>query len=184
VARYNVRDLIGHWVKPRSARGKMCPHACCRNRRVHPDNFPVILPAKLLRRVSDRDLEKQYERHGNNERARAQVIRELERRDKRDATRRTRAKAVGERQAAARMERESAAEGYYRAAEAATNGELVNRKGVARGVSTRRVLLGSEADALRYGTRELLDFRASHPKPSLRRQSAGQRARSRLYVGY
>lgn len=182
MARYNVRDLIGHWVKPRSAKGKMCPHACCRNRRVHPDNFPVILPAKLLRRASDRDLEQQYERHGSNDRARAQVLRELERRDRADAARRVRAEAVAGRRAAGRMEREAAQESYYRAAEAATNGELVNRKGVARGVSARRVLLGSEADALRYGTRELLDFRARNPKPT--RASRDQRARSRLYVGY
>ena len=53
MARYNIRDLIGHFVKPRSAQGKMCPHACCRNRRVHPANMPVILPSRLLGRASD-----------------------------------------------------------------------------------------------------------------------------------
>ena len=47
---YNVRDLLGHFVKPRAAKGKMCPHACCRNKRVHPGNMPVILPSKLLAR--------------------------------------------------------------------------------------------------------------------------------------
>lgn len=62
MARYKVRDLIGHFVKPRSAGGKMCPHACCRNKRVHPDNMPVILPSKLLRRASDEDLAAHYDR--------------------------------------------------------------------------------------------------------------------------
>lgn len=34
----------------------MCQHACCRGYRVHPANYPVILPNKLLRRASEQDL--------------------------------------------------------------------------------------------------------------------------------
>jgi len=39
---YSVRDLLGHFVRPRSARGKMCPHACCRNKRVHPATYAEV----------------------------------------------------------------------------------------------------------------------------------------------
>ena len=80
-----MRDLLGHFVKPRSAKGKMCSHACCRNKRVHPGNMPVILPSKLLRRASDADLAAHYDRvqgdSRKDERARAQVLHEMERRD-------------------------------------------------------------------------------------------------------
>jgi hypothetical protein len=62
MARYNVRDMIGHFVKPRRAEGRMCPHACCRGHRVHPDNYPVILPSRLLRRASDYDLAEHFDR--------------------------------------------------------------------------------------------------------------------------
>jgi hypothetical protein len=37
MARYNVRDLIGHYVAPRSAEGKMWPQACC-------GSVPILLP--------------------------------------------------------------------------------------------------------------------------------------------
>lgn|SRR5215469_7208972 len=89
MARYNVRDLIGHWVKPRSAEGRMCPHACCRNKRVHPANMPVILPNGLLRRASDDDLAAHYRDVAHKdtpqaERARAQILHEMDRRDERD----------------------------------------------------------------------------------------------------
>ena len=82
---YSVRDLLGHFVKPCSMKGKMCPHACCRNKRVHPVNMPVILPSKVLRRASDEDLAAHFDRvqgdSRKDERARAQVLHEMERRD-------------------------------------------------------------------------------------------------------
>jgi hypothetical protein len=46
---YNRRDLIGHWIKRTSPVQRMCGHACCRGYRVHPRNYPVILPDRLLR---------------------------------------------------------------------------------------------------------------------------------------
>jgi len=87
MAYYNIRDLIGHWVAPRSARGKMCPHACCRGYRVHPGNYPVILPDRLLRRASDFDLADHYDKgtRGHtaaDRRAELQIIHEMERRDR------------------------------------------------------------------------------------------------------
>lgn len=53
---YDRRDLIGHWVRKSQQTQRMCGHACCRNRRVHGANMPVILPNRLLRRASDDDL--------------------------------------------------------------------------------------------------------------------------------
>lgn len=122
MARYNIRDLIGHFVAPRSARGKMCPHACCRNKRVHPDNMPVILPSRLLRRASDDDLVAHYDRvQGDSyreERARAQVLAEMQRHD-------DEAKAMSNRAAARysrQLEQADAVEASYVAADNATRG--------------------------------------------------------------
>jgi hypothetical protein len=86
--------MIGHFVKPRSAAGKMCPHACCRNKRVHPGNYPVVLPSRLLRRASDEDLAEHYER-SSDQAARDQVLYEMERRDRAEAQRQERRRAYG-----------------------------------------------------------------------------------------
>jgi hypothetical protein len=81
---YNIRDLLGHWVAPKSQQEKMCKHACCRGHRVHPSNMPVILPNRLLRRASDDDLAEHYDRVAGNPRedqAQAQILHEMQRRD-------------------------------------------------------------------------------------------------------
>jgi len=136
MARYNIRDLIGHFVAPRSARGKMCPHACCRNKRVHPDNMPVILPSRLLRRASDDDLVAHYDRvQGDSyreERARAQVLAEMQRHD-------DEAKAMSNRAAARysrQLEQADAVEASYVAADNATRGTCSTGR-AGRGTSTR-----------------------------------------------
>ena len=170
MARYKVRDLIGHFVKPRSAQGKMCPRACCRNRRVHPDNMPVILPSKLLRRASDEDLAAHYQRvQGDTpkqERARAQVLHEMERRDREGAERKRRASAREYTRYAQRTEREAAVENEFIQAERATNGYMLNRKGLARGISPRSLFTGPEATARRYASDELLDYWQTHGRPT------------------
>lgn len=56
MACYNVRDLLGHWVRPRSREAAMCPHPCCRGKRPHPDRFPVLLPKGMARRLTDTEL--------------------------------------------------------------------------------------------------------------------------------
>lgn len=164
---YSVRDILGHFVKPRSAKGKMCPHACCRNKRVHPENMPVILPNKLLRRASDEDLAEHYRRlgHGHtakDERGRAQVLHEMERRDN-EARRR---EAIENTRAAQRQEREAAVEDVFVRAEAATAGNLVNVKGRARGIDPRRLITGREADFRRYASDEALEYFATHHRPT------------------
>lgn len=41
---YDRRDLIGHWIRKQQRQQQPCTHARCRGHRVHPDNYPVILP--------------------------------------------------------------------------------------------------------------------------------------------
>ena len=163
---YNVRDLLGHFVKPRSARQKMCPHACCRNKRVHPDNMPVILPSKLLRRASDDDLMAHYQRvqgdSKKDQRARAQVLHEMDRRDTAAKAKDNRAHAKYSR----RLEQADAAEASYVAAENATRGNMVNAKGRARAINARTLITGREADFRRYASDELAEYYATHHRPT------------------
>jgi hypothetical protein len=56
---YSVRDQIGHFVRPRSAKGHPCLHLCCRGRQVHPDALPVKLDRSFLRGLSDDELERE-----------------------------------------------------------------------------------------------------------------------------
>ena len=163
---YSVRDLLGHFVKPRSAKGKMCPHACCRNKRVHPDNMPVILPSKLLRRASDEDLAAHYDRvqgdSKKDERARAQVLPEMERRDREAEGKKNREHAKFSRQ----LEQADAVEASYVHAEAATRGNMVNAKGRARGINPRTLITGREAEFRRYASDELMEYYATHHRPT------------------
>lgn len=163
---YSVRDLLGHFVKPRSARGKMCPHACCRNQRVHPENMPVILPSKLLRRASDEDLQAHYERvqgsSRKDERARAQVLHEMDRRDAGERARGQRSHAKFSRQ----LEQAEAVEASYVAAEAETRGNMVNKKGRARGISPRTLITGRAEDFERYASDELKEYYATRHRPT------------------
>ena len=164
---YSTRDLLGHFVKPRSAKGKMCPHACCRNKRVHPDNMPVILPSRLLRRASDDDLMEHYNRvsHGGtakDERAKAQVMHEMDRRDNEEKHR----ESVKDTRAAQRQEREAAVENDYVRAEEVTRGNMVNAKGRARGVDPRRLITGREADFRRYASDELAEHYQGTGRPT------------------
>jgi hypothetical protein len=166
MARYSIRDLIGHFVAPRSAEGKMCPHACCRNRRVHPANMPVILPSRLLRRATDDDLAAHYGRvQGDSyreERARAQVLHEMQRRD-------DEAKAKGNRAAARysrQLEQADAVEASYIAAENATRGNMLNRKGRAHDINPRALITGREDTFRRYASDELMEYYATHHRPT------------------
>jgi hypothetical protein len=166
MARYNIRDLIGHFVSPRSAKGKMCPHACCRNRRVHPANMPVILPSRLLRRASDDDLVAHYDRvQGDSyreERARAQVLAEMQRRDDETRAKGNRAAARYSRQ----LEQADAAEASYVAAENATRGNMLNRKGRARDINPRALITSREENFRRYASDELMEYYATHHRPT------------------
>src|SRR5215475_4133129 len=88
---YDVRDILGHWVRPPAREGGHCPHACCRNRRPHPDKFPLLWPTAELHRASERQLMYHLREHCHDERCAKQVVRELDRRENAIA-RRARAK--------------------------------------------------------------------------------------------
>ena len=162
-----IRDLLGHFSKPRD-KGKMCPHACCRNKRVHPDNMPVVLPRKLLRRASDEDLAAHYERitgdSRREDRARAQVLHEMQRRDDEAAAQRGRAAARYSRQ----LEQADTREASYVAAEEATRGNMTNRKGRARDINPRTLIYADNATFDRYASDELKEFYSTRHRPTAR----------------
>jgi hypothetical protein len=165
---YNVRDLLGHFVRPKSARGDMCPHACCRNRRVHPANMPVVLPRRLLHRATDEDLAEHYTRvqgdSRRDERARAQVLHEMDRRDTAARASKNRAAAKYSRQ----LEEADNREASYVAAEAATRGTMVNRKGRSRDVNPRTLIYARDAEFERYASDELKEFYSTRHRPTAR----------------
>jgi hypothetical protein len=163
---YNIRDMLGHFVKPRSAQGDMCEHACCRGRRQHPKGTPKILPSKALRHASDENLAARYEgitgESKKDERARAQILHEMDRRDNEAKAKDNRAAAKYSRQ----LEQADAQEASYVAAENATRGNMVNRKGQARGVNPRTLLTGREETFRRYASEELMEYYATHHRPT------------------
>jgi hypothetical protein len=163
---YNVRDLLGHFVKPRSAQGDMCEHACCRGRRAHPTGTPKILPSKALRHASDENLAARYASiEGGSkkaERGRAQILHEMERRDTDAKAKDSRAHAKYSRQ----LEQAEVREAGYVAAENATRGSMVNRKGQSRGVNPRTLIYGREAEFERYASDELKEYFTVHHRPT------------------
>lgn len=162
MARYNVRDLLGHFVKipPRRNEEGMCPHACCKGKRPHPSRFPVLLDRSTLRSMSDRELEAHFERSdvGNNGRAVTQVTRELERRETAREAKASRAAA----RASDDEEYRLYLEGQWTLAEEATRGNLVNKKGEARGIDGRSLWTASNATRQRYASEELRDYWNRH----------------------
>jgi hypothetical protein len=144
----------------------MCPHACCRNKRVHPANMPVVLPSKLLRRASDDDLADHFKRTADNDRAQAQVLHEMQRRDDLEQARHDRALEAKRRIFSRRIERAEEVDRSWAAAEAATRGNMLNRKGRAADIDERSLFTGSEAVARRYASEELLNHWQSHPRPT------------------
>ena len=163
---YNARDLLGHFVKPRSAGGDMCEHACCRGRRQHPKGQAVLLPSKALRHASDDALLSRYSQHQGegkrDQRIRAQVLHEMERHDNEAKARDNRAHARYARQ----LEQADAVEASIVAAEAATSGNLVNKKGRARGVNPRTLITGRAADFERYASDEAKEFYSTRHRPT------------------
>lgn len=171
MARYNIRDWLGHWVKPRTAGGKPCPHACCRGRRQHPPNFPVILGRDTLRAASDQQLAEHYAKHAGNGNARRQIEAEMNRRDRADERR----KAAAGRSAARRMAADSERHRRLIDAEAATKGYMVTERGRARGITDWQVLTRKDV-ARRYGSDELLAYLdIDRQAGNRRRRTAGGR---------
>jgi hypothetical protein len=168
---YDRRDLIGHFVRKSRPAQQMCNHACCRGYRVHPKNFPVILPSRLLRRASDDDLAAHFAKVAHSDEtddvaARWQMLAEFERRDMREAARRRAAERHQARVRSRRSERQEAVEHAWRQAETATNGYMLNRAGLANNIDERSLFTGPESRARRYASEELLQHWQTHPRPT------------------
>lgn len=175
---YNRRDLIGHWIRREQRTQQPCTHACCRGYRVHPRNYPVILPSRTLRRARDEDLQTHFRRVSDDPspKARAaemQILYEMERRDRAAEQVRERAerreqagRAKQAARAAQRQEREAEAHRIRLEAEARTQGYLVTAQGRARGISDEEILTGREAVFFRYATPEAREYFASNPRPT------------------
>jgi 2-polyprenyl-6-methoxyphenol hydroxylase-like FAD-dependent oxidoreductase len=161
---YNRRDLIGHWVKKQQPTQRMCGHACCRGKRVHPANYPEVMPSNLLRSASDRDLGDAFGQ-GTDER-RMQIIHELERRDRAQAAKLERTKDKKARAFSRRVAHGEEIDRVFLAAESATNGNMLNAKGRAAGISDHYLLTAPEREVRRYASDELLNFFAEHHRPT------------------
>lgn len=170
MARYDIRDLLGHWVKPRRREQQMCPHACCRNRRVHPDNFPVILPRGILHKANERELLNHLNRHGASgpkaDQVARQVVGELDRRETSEKAARARRDRAKDRRASRDSEFRAYQESQWIAAEAQTRGVMLNRAGQAAHIDERSLFTGPESRVRKYASRELLDYFESNPRVS------------------
>ena len=97
------------------------------------------------------------------ERARAQVLHEMQRRDDEATAKGNPAAARDSRQ----LEQADAVEASYIAAENATRGNMLNRKGRAHDINPRALITGREADFRRYASDELMEYYQTHHRPLL-----------------
>ena len=80
---------------------------------------------------------------------------------------------MAERTERARRRRQDAEQAYrdevyrqWRAAEAATNGYMLNRAGRLGGIDERSLFTGPEARVRKYASPELIDWFQAHPRPT------------------
>lgn len=168
---YNRRDLIGHWIHRDQREQRPCTHACCRGYRVHPDNYPTVLPSRTMRRASDADLSAHFGKVTQQDTPEAryaenQILHEMERRDREEQRRAAHREARSATRAAQRMERESEQERIFLEAEAYTRGNWTNLKGTARGIADREILTGRESVFQRYASEEAREFFRYTPRPT------------------
>lgn len=171
MAQYDRRDLIGHWVTKRTRTQQMCQHACCRGRRVHPENYPVVLPNPLLRRASDDDLAKHYRKVSagttdNDQAASWQVLAEMDRRDQKEIAKHNRALEAKRRMFGKKIAHAEEIERVAADIEAKTNGYTLNKAGRDAGISERSLLTGPESRVRRYGSDELINYFQENGRPA------------------
>jgi hypothetical protein len=143
------------------------------------------------RTATDDQLARHYARVSaieNDKQARGaelQIIAEFERRDRRDQRRREREAEQARRrearasaQAVKRTEAEVERERIRVDAEAATRGNLVNKRGRALGINPDEILTGRQAVFARYASDEAKDYFSSVPRPT----AAYFRGRDTRYV--
>jgi hypothetical protein len=164
---YNRRDLFMHWIRRDQRAGQVCNHACCRGYRPHPEHYPVILPARYLRGATDDALAEHYARCPDARPAcRDQVLHELHRRDVRNERRQAAEDRRSRRWADRRAQRDAEVERTWLAAEAATRGNMLNRRGREAGIDERSLFRGPEKRARKYASEELLNYWEDHPRPT------------------
>lgn len=167
---YNRRDFFSHFVRKDQPAPRPCHHACCRGMRAHPDGYPVVKRNAYLRYAGDADLTRYYERHAGDsetdEHARARVLHEMQRRDEADERRDARAQRRRHKYLAQRTERAEHVEREWAAAEAATNGYMLNRRGQEAHIDERTLFTGPESRARKYASEELLSYWEHHPRPT------------------
>lgn len=176
---YDIRDLLGHWVKlpPRKNESGMCPHPCCRGRRPHPDRFPVILSKPLARKMTGAELERHLQRRdvGDDGEAVTRVVDELQRRE--DKTKQDRhRRRTGQESYRLWLENE------WIQADEATRGNMLNKRGRARGVDPRSLWTANDRTKQAYASEELRAYWNAHPVLSsaeFGRQESADRARQR-----
>jgi hypothetical protein len=205
---YSIRDLLGHFIKPRAKQGAMCPHPCCRGKRPHPGRFPLMLPRGMLREMSDAELERHFQKPSVRDSgdATSQVIGELDRREEQRSRREEAARRKAGRAQAAKGARASArsqADTEYRgwlehqwtSAEAATRGNMLNRRGqraLGGTLDPRALWTMGDRDRERYASEELRAWWDRHPVLTRKDFAGGQaaagaarqRRSSRLYGVY
>lgn len=160
---YNIRDLLGHFVKPKSARGELCPHKCCGGRRPHPAAEPLVPNKALLRAMTDEQWYAQAQRiDWRDERQVKEYIAEAERRDRRDAAARRRSTSAADRRRNEAIDFEIEIEAMYLQAEHVTRGDMLNKAGKAAHIDPRTLFYGTSARARKYASEELSDWFAKH----------------------
>jgi len=168
---YNRRDLFKHWIRKEQRANQTCGHACCRHMRAQLKNWPVNPPNPYLRRATDNELADYYQRSAGRddaaeERAREHVFAELQRRDIAQERRERAEERRRERWTARRLERAEAIDAAWLAAEEATNGYMLNRRGKEAGINERTLFTGPESRARKYASEELLEWWETHPRPT------------------
>jgi len=168
--RYNVRDQRGHWVKPKTARGHLCHHSCCNGTRVHPEHLPVKISKSYLRTLTPPQLERELDAYMNfadtHEHGMTQIIGEIDRRDESQRRREAhKARAKDRREHRAGEHRDEVYRQWL-AAEAATNGYMLNKAGKRADIDERTLFTGPEYRVAKYASPELIEYFQDHPRPT------------------
>ncbi len=164
------RDQIGHWVAPPSMRQHPCPHRCCQNKRVHPSNLPVKLDRAYLRSLSDEEVWtelNQYSQYSDShEQGFLQILAEGDKREARAEKAQARKERARDRRQRASDEHRDEVYRQWLAAEAATNGNMLNKEGKRAGIDERTLFTGPESRVRKYASPELFEWFESHPRPT------------------
>lgn len=167
---YNVRDQRGHYVKPKTARGHLCHHACCNGTRVHPDKLPVKISRSYLRTLNGPQLERELNEYINysetHEQGMMQILAELDHRETVERNAAARKVRATERRKARHSEWQDEVYRQWLSAESVTNGNMLNKAGRKADINERDLFTASERTVRKYASDELIGFFESNPRPT------------------